>query len=122
MGKIEGLLGLCVRAGQMTLGADLALREIRGKGGRAALALVDAEASQGTGKKMADACRFRNVPLFELPAGLLDRASGQSGRMAGTVKDGPLARQLIALLSSAQADGNTNQTKNNANRGGASIS
>ena len=120
MGKIEGLLGLCVRAGQMTLGADLALREIRG--GRAALALVDAEASQGTGKKMADACRFRNVPLFELPAGMLDRISGKSGRMAGAVKDGPLARQLIALLSSAQADGNTNQTKNNANRGGASIS
>ena len=120
MQKIEGLLGLCVRAGQITLGADLALREIRGS--RAALALIDAGASDGTKKKISDACQYRRVPLYELPAGALDGACGRDGRMAAAVKDGPLARQLITLLSSAQADGNTNQTQNNANRGGASIS
>ena len=49
MTRADGLLGLASRAGQITLGADLALREI--KGGRAAAVLLDAGASDGTRKK-----------------------------------------------------------------------
>ena len=42
MTRAEGLLGLASRAGQITLGADLALREI--KGGRAGTVLLDESA------------------------------------------------------------------------------
>ena len=46
MTPVSGLLGLASRAGQIILGADLALREI--KSDRAGAVLLDAGASEGT--------------------------------------------------------------------------
>lgn len=97
MQKIEGLLGLCCRAGQITLGAEMALKEI--KAGRAALVLVDESASEGTKKKITDACAYRHVPLHMLPVDCLSRACGRDGRMAGAVKSGKLCQQLQLLLT-----------------------
>lgn len=97
MQKIEGLLGLCCRAGQITLGAEMALKEI--KAGRAALVLVDEGASEGTKKKIADACAYRHVALHMLPVDCLSRACGRDGRMAGAVKSGKLCQQLQLLLT-----------------------
>ncbi|MBR1586248.1 MAG: ribosomal L7Ae/L30e/S12e/Gadd45 family protein [Clostridia bacterium] len=97
MTPISGLLGLCSRSGQITLGADLALREI--KAGRAALALLDEGASPGTRKKITDACAYRGVPLHMLPEGELSRACGKDDRMAAAVKDGKLCRRMLQLLS-----------------------
>lgn len=97
MQKIEGLLGLCCRAGQITLGAEMALKEI--KTGRAALVLVDESASEGTKKKIADACAYRHVALHMLPVDCLSRACGRDGRMAGAVKSGKLCQQLQLLLT-----------------------
>lgn len=98
MSAVSGLLGLSCRAGQITLGAELALREIRA--GRAGMALLDAGASPGTQKKIADACAFRNVPLHMLPEGELSRACGREGRMAAAVMPGKLCQQMLLLLSS----------------------
>ena len=92
-----GLLGLASRSGQIILGADLALREIRG--GRAGAALLDAGASEGTRKKITDACLFRSVPVYTLPAGELSRACGKEDRMAAAVKPGKLCKRLMELLS-----------------------
>ena len=100
MTAVSGLLGLCARSGQITLGADLALREI--KAGRAALVLLDAGASEGTRKKISDACAFRSVPLHMLPEGELSLACGKEDRMAAAVKEGKLCRRLMELLLSQQ--------------------
>ena len=100
MTPIDGLLGLASRAGQITLGADLALREI--KGGRAGLLLLDAGASEGTRKKILDACAYRGVPAYILPEDALSRACGKEGRMAATVKKGKLCERIRELLSSEQ--------------------
>ncbi len=97
MTPVYGLLGLASRAGQITLGADLALREI--KSGRAALALLDAGASEGTRKKISDACAYRQVPLHMLPEGELSGACGKEGRMAAAVKPGKLCQRMLELLS-----------------------
>ena len=97
MTPVYGLLGLASRSGQITLGADLALREI--KAGRAALVLLDAGASDGTKKKISDACAYRHVPLHMLPEGELSSACGRDGRMAAAVKPGPLCRRMLELLS-----------------------
>ena len=103
MAGLEGLLGLCARAGQITLGADLALREI--KAGRVGLVLLDAAASPGTKKKIADACAFRGVRLHVLPEGTLSGACGKDDRMAGAVKNGPLCRKIAEMLTtSAETD------------------
>ena len=97
MTPVSGLLGLSARSGQITLGADLALREI--KAGRAALVLLDEGASDGTKKKIADACAFRQVPLHMLPAGEISRACGKEERMAAAVKRGKLCQRMLELLS-----------------------
>lgn len=94
---VAGLLGLCSRSGQIILGADLALREI--KAGRCGLALLDAEASDGTKKKVTDACAYRAVPLHTLPPGEISRACGKEGRMAAAVKQGKLCVRIMELLA-----------------------
>ena len=96
MTPVFGLLGLASRAGQITLGADLALKEI--KGGRAGAVLVDEGASEGTRKKIMDACAYRAVPLYFLPADVLSSACGKEGRMAAAVKKGKLCQRIQELL------------------------
>lgn len=96
MTEISGLLGLCCRSGQITLGAEMALKEIRAD--RAGLALLDAGASEGTKKKIMDACAYRSVPLHMLPEGELSRACGRDGRMAAAVRPGKLCQRILQLL------------------------
>lgn len=120
MKKITGLLGLCSRCGQITLGADLALRQI--KANRAGLVLMDAEASEGTKKKIADACAYRHVPLHLLPEGLLSLSCGKEDRMAGAIAPGPLCDQLRKLLNEAgNAPIQWENRDNNDKCGGASV-
>ena len=97
MTPVSGLMGLANRAGQITLGAELALQEIRA--GKAGLVLLDAEASEGTKKKLLDACAYRGVPAHMLPAGEISRACGRDGRMAAAVKKGKLCQRMLQLLS-----------------------
>ena len=94
--KLFGLLGLCMRAGQLALGTDMTVRAVRS--GRAALLLMDGGASENLRKKLKDASVYRKVPLFELEAGFLDRAAGQSGKMAAAVLSGTLAEQMKKAL------------------------
>ncbi len=97
MTPISGLLGLACRAGQITLGADVALQEIRG--GKAALALLDESALEGTRKKILDACAYRQVDVYILPEGEISRSCGKEGRMAAAIKKGKLAERIKELLS-----------------------
>ena len=98
MSAVSGLLGLACRAGQIALGADIALQEIRS--GKTALLLLDEGASEGTRKKLLDACAFRSVPAYTLPEGRISRACGKDGRMAAAVRKGKLAERMAELLSS----------------------
>lgn len=97
MSAVSGLLGLACRAGQIALGADIALQEIRA--GKAALALLDAGASEGTKKKLLDACAFRSVPVYTLAEDEISRACGRDGRMAAAVRKGNLAKRMEELLA-----------------------
>lgn len=97
MKDIRGLLGLCCRAGQATLGADLALREI--KAGRAGLALIDQGAAEGTKKKILDACAYRSVPAYILPEGEIDLSCGKEGRMAAAIQSGEICRAILKRLT-----------------------
>ena len=97
MTPVSGLLGLASRAGQIILGADLALREI--KGGRAGAVLLDESASAGTRKKILDACAYRGVPAYILPQDVLSRACGKEGRMAAAVRKGKLCQRMQELLN-----------------------
>lgn len=103
MKQILGLLGLSCRAGQITLGAEMALKEI--KAGKAGLALLDEGASEGTQKKISDACAYRHVPLYRLPADALSAACGKEGRMAAAIRPGKLCQRLLLLFSGPEESG-----------------
>jgi uncharacterized protein len=98
---VRGTIGLAMRAGQAVLGLDLAVRAIRS--GKAAVALLDDGASPNAKKRLTDSAAYYQVPLFSLPEGLLDAASGKDGRVAAVILKGEIARKLISLMTSAES-------------------
>ena len=97
---LRGLLGLCQRAGKLQSGGDMALAAIRS--GKARVAVVDAQASANTVKKITDACIYYHVPLLTLPDGLLGAACGREGRMLAAVCDAGFASRLQMLMTEAE--------------------
>ena len=89
------MLGLAMRAGQLSFGEDGVRKAIAS--GAAALVLLDAGASDNTKKRMRDSCAYYGVPLMETAAGRLGEAVGKPGRMSAAVARGPLCDRLAAL-------------------------
>lgn len=117
--KIRGMMGLAMRAGQVTLGANLALNVI--KSSKAALVLVDETASENTRKKVSDACSYRKIPMYYLPEGLIDDACGKDCRYVAALHAGGLAAKIRQLIDSQGIPDQINQNHECAKRGGASV-
>ena len=94
--KLSGMLGIAMRAGQVVLGSDTVLQEVRKR--KAALVLIDAAASENTAKVFHDKCAYYGIPVYTLEAETLDRAFGRSGRMVAAVRKGGFAQQIIKLI------------------------
>lgn len=95
--RLRGLLGLSQRAGRLLTGMDNTLSAIRT--GKACLVLADESAAENTMKKLADACIYYHVPLLKLPVGLLEGATGRSGRMMGALTDQGFAEKIKGLMA-----------------------
>lgn len=94
--RVIGFLGLCKRAGRVTSGQEACVDLVRAGG--AALALMDAGASENTRKRMLDACHAHGVPLWLLDAGTLGHAIGQKGRMVAVLQMDGMAEKLLSIL------------------------
>lgn len=94
--RLAGFLGLCARAGQPSYGQEACVGQIRLN--QAAVALLDADSSPNTKKRLRDACQSHPTPLFEVPAGVLGAAMGKAGRMCVTLPPGKLAKKTLSLL------------------------
>ena len=97
--RLRGLMGLCVRAGQAVFGEDSCLKALRS--GQAAVLLMDGGISEGSASKYGQACSGEGVPLFRLPEGLLEEATGRPGR-AMAVRKGSVAEQIEACFGTDQ--------------------
>ena len=95
--RLRGLLGLSQRAGRLLTGMDNTLNAIRT--GKCCLVLADESAAENTMKKLADACIYYHVPLMKLPQGLLEGATGRSGRMMGALTDKGFADKVKGLMA-----------------------
>ena len=95
------MLGLAMRAGQLSFGEDGVRKAIAS--GAAALVLLDAGASDNTKKRMRDSCAYYGVPLMETAAGRLGEAVGRPGRMSAAVERGPLCEKLEALARAQES-------------------
>ena len=89
------MLGLAMRAGQLTFGEDGVRKAIAN--GSAKLVLLDAGASDNTKKRMRDSCAYYGVALCETAADRLGYAVGKPGRMSAAVAAGPLCDKLASL-------------------------
>ncbi len=94
--QLQGFLGLCARARQTTLGQDACVQAVRGE--TAALLLMDEDSAPTTRKRFTDSCASHNVPLYEVPAGMIAQALGKDGRMTVAIKQGKMAQKLFELL------------------------
>lgn len=95
--RLRGLLGLSQRAGRLVTGMDTTLSAIRS--GKSCLVLVDESAAENTMKKLTDACIYYHAPLMKLPQGLLEDATGRSGRMMGALTDTGFADKAKGLIA-----------------------
>ena len=89
------MLGLAMRAGQLTFGEDGVKKAIAS--GSAKLVVLDAGASENTKKKMRDGCAYYGVQLVETAADRLGYAVGKPGRMSAAVAAGGICDKLISL-------------------------
>lgn len=90
------MLGIAMRAGQLTFGEDGVRRAIASG---APVALVDGGASENTKKRMRDCCAHYGAKLLETRAQRLGEAVGRPGRMSAAVAAGPLCDRLLALCA-----------------------
>ncbi|WEK56148.1 MAG: YlxQ family RNA-binding protein [Candidatus Cohnella colombiensis] len=60
--KVLSRLGLAMRAGKLVSGEEIVIKAIRS--GEAKLIVLAQDASDNTGKKIADKCKSYNVPLL----------------------------------------------------------
>ena len=94
--QLKGFLGLCGRAGQITLGQDACVSAVRAE--TAVIVLMDETSAPTTRKRFSDSCASHHVPLYSVPEGLISQALGKDGRMTVTVKRGRMAQKLFELL------------------------
>ena len=93
--KARGLLGLAVRAGQVSFGEEACRILVRS--GKCGMMLLDGGAGANIRKKTEAMCRAEDVPLAVLPPGLIGEATGRAN-MAAAVKAGPFAEPLKECL------------------------
>ena len=96
MQRALNMLGLCARAGRVKSGLESVEQTV--KAGKAYLALVDAGASDGSQKVIADACKYASIKWLILPEGALGRAIGRQGRMAVAIMDKGFADKISELM------------------------
>ena len=96
------MLGIAMRAGQLSLGESGVLKAI--SSGAALTVLLDAGASENTKKRFRDSCAFYKVPLFEAEQDRLGHAIGKPGRMSAAVACGTLGEKLL-LMAREEVDG-----------------
>ena len=94
--RVTSFLGLCLRAGRLVTGQEACVELIR-RGG-AALALVDEGASANTLKRLADACRSHDTPLYALSSGALGHSIGKPGRMTAALGPDGMTEKLLEML------------------------
>jgi len=91
------MIGLATRAGKVRTGTFLALRELRS--GRGCLVILAKDASDGSSKKILNACTSHHVPV--ITAGTMEEighAAGDQERTCVCITDERFAQTLMNLF------------------------
>ena len=105
--KLNGLLGLCKKSGNLIVGSDPVLSAIRNKKRAPALVLLAADASANTQKRIRNCCAYYKIKLFGLPldADTLGHLTGKRGAVAvAGVLDSGFAEAIGRLLQESDPE------------------
>lgn len=94
------MLGICKKAGKITVGADLVADAIR-QNKAFPLVLLSGTASENTVKRVKNCCTFYGIPLMVLPfdGDTLGKAVGKKSTVSAVaITDKGLSDAVIALL------------------------
>lgn len=101
--KVQRLLGLAARAGGVAFGEGAAEDSVRSK--RARLAVVAADASDNTKKRLGDKCAFYGVRLIELGDRYeLGGCMGKDFAVAAAVTNADLAKEILKQYESRDGE------------------
>ena len=99
--KLNGLLGLCKKSGNLLTGSDPVLSAIRSQKRAPALVLLAADASANTQKRIGNCCAYYRIKLLTLPldADTFGHLTGKRGAIAvAGVLDRGFAEAIGRLL------------------------
>lgn len=97
--RAAGFLGLCMRAGQVSIGQEACVAAVRGH--TAQLVLLDMGSGANTLKRLMDSCQTHGVPLYQWPEDSIAQAVGKRGLKVAAVRRGAMGQKLQALLDAA---------------------
>lgn len=99
--KLKGALGLATRARQVSTGMDACRILIRS--GTCGLMLLDGGTGPNTRRKAEDLCRRSETPVWVVPAGLIEEATGKSNMVLG-IRNGSFSERIAGLLQEAGSE------------------
>ncbi|HCT15981.1 MAG TPA: 50S ribosomal protein L7ae [Ruminococcaceae bacterium] len=96
------LLGLCRRAGRLSLGHDACKQALNG--GRARLCIICSDASERLSDEISGIAQTKEIPVYDVKYSMLDIKQALSFKAAVfTVDDDGFAKPLIAKLKENQS-------------------
>ena len=96
--RIEGLLGMARKSGQVESGSNAVLGSLRHRG-KFALVVITEDISESIGEKLVSAAERQNVPVFKLlKKDRLGQLLGKGERSVAAINAGALANALLVEL------------------------
>lgn len=96
MHKLEGMIGLCVRAGRAAFGSEACEALVRS--GRLRLVIVAEDASENTQKRMQDKCTTYGVPRISFGTTLsLAQCTGKGRVSVIGIRDEGFAAAILKI-------------------------
>lgn len=102
--KIEGLLGLCMRAGGLSFGNDACMDLIQRK--KVKLILVAQDAAERTKRNFERSCKENNIPIyFYGKMESLSRAIGKPNKAIFGIKNQSFAHEIERIINGGEVIG-----------------
>lgn len=92
--KISGAIGLAIRAGKCSQGAEGCEKAVRS--GKAKLVLLDPAAAENTRKSVRNLCEYYHCPWVMMPEeGMLEDITGGANRKVLSVNEAGFAQMIL---------------------------
>lgn len=96
MHKLEGMIGLCVRAGRAAFGSEACTALVRS--GRVSLVIVAEDASENTKKLMQDKCKSFHTPRISFgTVASLAKCTGKGKVSVIGIRDAGFAAAILKI-------------------------